>query len=266
MIKDGIELAERINKEIEKVLPVFGNVSENLIKMDMETVYDSLLLFARKNYLGKILWTKGQYRTSYVWKGSAAIRTDVSQVVIDMYNYLGKSIVDGKDYDYRKKYLDKLTQKVLNYDFTLEEIATPTQLQKELDDYKVPQAHVKGAWYSNSHLGTSYKKGDKPMWAYVHSPPWYPDTEVISFTWDTNIPNGFRPDVKTVAKRLIQPTINRFLKLTGETYKIPIRAIEIPEDIQEMIDKKAFQEKLKEKKEARLKARSNPNKLLHYFG
>jgi len=231
LVKEGLHIADEINKAIAEMIEKdYPTITDNSIKMDMETVFAALAIWSKKNYLGKVIWSKGQYRTTYMWKGSAAVRTDVSDIVMDMYNVLGKSLVDGKDSKYRRDYLKNLKKRLMNKELSIYEVGSPKQLKKSLKEYKTPVAHVRASIYSNENLGTRYRRGDKPMWAYVISPDSYPETDVIAFTKDTKIPSGFEPDREVIVKRQLQPTIDRFLSLVNESYKIPIEPFSIPDE------------------------------------
>lgn len=229
---DPIAVGKQIAKDITVSLQgdianLFGRynkpapISGANIELDMETVFEAMAIWAKKNYLGKIMWKKGVYRIEYDWKGRGDVRTDFSTLLRDLQVTLGKSLVDGEPWEKRKAYLDNLKHRLLDNEITLEEVGSPRQLKKALKDYIADQPHVRGAKYSNNHLGTRYTRGSKPMWAYVSSPEGYPRTDVIAYTADTVIPEGFVPNIQKTVKRLIQPTINDFLKLKGETYIIP---------------------------------------------
>lgn len=228
----GKKIAKDIGQSLLQELPnIFGTyvdgrvrpapIDGSNIELDTETVFESMAIWAKKNYLGKILWRKGIYRTEYDWKGRGDVRTDFSTFLRDLQIKLGKSLVDGETEEQRKEYLDDIKARLVGRQVTLQEIGAPRQLKKALADYIADQPHVRGAKYSNEYLGTRYTRGNKPMWAYVIPPEGYPPTDVIAFTEDTVIPNGFEPDLEKTLRRLIQPTIDDFLKLAGEEYKIP---------------------------------------------
>lgn len=221
-VAEGQKIAKKITTRFAREAPlIFGNISENRIVMNMETVFESLAIWAKKNYLGKISWKKGREMTKYDWKGMAAIRSDTMPLLRDLQNKIGKSLVDGESAEYRKEYLDELNEKFLSKLFTVQDLASPRQIKKPLEEYEVQQPHVRGGLYSNQYLGTKFGKGDKPAWVYIVPPSNYPPTDVISFTRNTDIPNGFKPDYTNIVDRLIQPVIDSFLSLVGEEYKLP---------------------------------------------
>ncbi len=231
LVEAGRAIATEITKSLTEDLPyMFSRVGgkkaalrDIKIELDMETVYGVMAIWAKKNYLGKISWTKGQYypEGKYKWKGRGDVRSDTSILTRDLQVVLGKSMVDIEPFANRVEYLDKLTTKIIDNKLTLAEVGIPKQIRKPLEDYVVKATHVRGAAYSNEHFGTRYGKGDKPMWAYVTSPRGYPKTDCISFTGETAIPDGFLPDYKIIVRKQVQPIINSFLKLVGEEYKIP---------------------------------------------
>jgi len=231
-VEAGKELADRISESLKKDAPTLFALNDNTparfkkfsIEMDMETVYESMALWRKKNYVGKVLWTKGQYVTKYIWK-NIGVRSDVSTLIREIRTTLARSLIDGGTPEQRRAYLNQIKKKLVDRECSLLEIGSPKQLNKNISDYKAPQTHVRGADYSNTYLGTSYKRGDKPMWAYVVSPPGYPSTDVISYTADTVIPNGFDPDYKLLIEKQIQPTIDWFLDIVDERYNIPADAL-----------------------------------------
>jgi DNA polymerase elongation subunit (family B) len=166
-------------------------------------------------------WKKGADRVDYDWKGMGAIRTDTSPLLRDLQEVLGKSLVDGEDLEYRSDYLRKLEKRLINNEIPLWDYAAPRQLKKLPEEYEVQQPHVKGSLYANKWFSERFKKNDKPRWVYVVPPPeGFEFTDVIAFTGNTEIPNGFQADVKKIVKKLIQPQIDRFLNIMGEDFQI----------------------------------------------
>ena len=224
-VEEGKKLASIITEDFHKDAPkIFGNIHENTIFMSMDTVFETLCIWTKKNYLGKLKWRKGKVRKNeYDWKGMGAIRTDTSPLLKNIQEVLGKSLVDGETTEYRLQYLQALAKRLENNELTLWEYGSPRQLKKSPEEYAVEQPHVKGAKYANENFGERFKIRDKPRWVYVIPPPLpIPQTDIIAFDASTKIPDGvFQPDIAKIVKRLVQPQIDRFLVIVNETYIVP---------------------------------------------
>jgi len=211
-------LAEAINQRLEERSTEWR--PDHLpwrIKIKCDAIFERLAIWSKKRYLGKYIWRKGEFRTGYEWKGLEAVRSDVSPLVRELQKKLGISIVEGRGAEERRAILEEIQGRITKREISFSEAASPRQLRKSPEEYKTLQAHVRAALYSNKHLGFNLKKGDKPKWLYVKAPLEYPETDVLAFLDEGDIPEGFEIDYEKLIEK-IQPKVDSFLSIVGERF------------------------------------------------
>ena len=81
-------------------------------------------------------------------------------------------------------------------------------VQKELDQYARPDAHVRGAIYANRYLKTNFGQGSKPKHVYIsHVRDTYPQTDVICFEYGGEVPGCFVVDMDVMQKKRVPRTV-----------------------------------------------------------
>lgn len=89
-------------------------------------------------------------------------------------------------------------------------------VQKELDQYARPDAHVRGAIYANRYLKTNFGQGSKPKHVYIsHVRDTYPQTDVICFEYGGEVPGCFVVDMDVMQKKGFQEPLKRVTDALG---------------------------------------------------
>mgnify|MGYP000486368796 CR=1 FL=1 len=207
----------------DRISPLlFGNIDPSHIRIEFETAFRDMVIFSKKRYVGRYMIKKGRPEDGYEWKGLEYVRSDTPQIVKNIQENLGISMLNDEPWSKRKEYLDKLADRIMNKELTFHEVGSPRQLKKDPEEYKALQPHVAGSLYSNVWLGTNFKKGDKPMWCYVNvEKGTVSNTNAIAYMSDTPIPDVYKIDYDKVIDRMIQPKISNFLSVMGEKYVMP---------------------------------------------
>ena len=77
-------------------------------------------------------------------------------------------------------------------------------------------AHVRGAIYSNTYLGTDFKRGSKPKRVYIKCvTAKYPQTDVLDFEYADQVPAEFIIDWETMMEKSIKQPISRIIEAIG---------------------------------------------------
>jgi DNA polymerase I len=125
-------------------------------------------------------------------------------------------VLEGKSYDEIQPVISEMIRKYHAREYTLDEIGIPGGIGKNLEDYETPDAHVRGAMYSNTYLGTHFGKGSKPKRLYIKQMPFkYPKTDVICFEYADEVPVDAVIDRDTMLEKTMEQPIRRILEPLG---------------------------------------------------
>ena len=180
-----------------------------------EKIYDRWMqLGTKKRYAGNIKWKEGNFfengKTSI--SGFEFRRADSMEVTAELQKKVIAMILDQKGFeevsDYIRGIIDRIDE---DYD-NIKEFALPGSINKPLEEYpnrQVPRA----AEYSNEHLGYEFGEGDDPFVYFVQStPPGLPNTDVVAFQWNEEIPDGFELDEEAIIERGIEKPIETIIE------------------------------------------------------
>jgi len=125
-------------------------------------------------------------------------------------------ILKGAEKSELKKYLGDVIKNYRKGEYSLEDIGIPGGIGKELKSYESPDAHVRGAIYSNKYLGTDFKRGSKPKRVYIKSvTSKYPQTDVLDFEYADQVPPEFIVDWEVMMEKSIKQPISRIIEAIG---------------------------------------------------
>jgi DNA polymerase I len=163
---------------------------------------------------------------------SAPITREVQERVLEM-------ILKGNGKIEVKEYLPEVLRMYRAGRCPLEKAGIPSGINKSLDDYTVLDAHGRGAKYSNTYLGTDFKRGSKPKRLYINRPSYnpntdekfkqnklsflnisnniYPDTDVICFEYPDQVPPELFRDIdwETMLEKTIKAPLIRIFEALG---------------------------------------------------
>jgi DNA polymerase I len=170
----------------------------------------------KKRYAGLLTWKEGVEAHEVSIVGFETERSDSPTVTRTIMKTLISMVLEGKEYGEIQPVISEMIRKYRAQEYTLDEIGIPGGIGKNLEDYENPDAHVRGAIYSNTYLGTHFGKGSKPKRLYIKQMPFkYPRTDVICFEYADEVPDNVKIDMGTMLEKTIEWPITRILEPLG---------------------------------------------------
>ncbi|MGA2917633.1 DNA-directed DNA polymerase [Methanoregula sp.] len=218
-----IVLARQIEKRLNESYAEFAknelNADYHFFSIKFEKIYARFFQAGKKKrYAGSLVWKEGKdvHETDIV--GFEIRRSDTPQITKDVQQHVMVMILDGKGREEIRKYLIDEVKKYRSGDYPLDKIGIPGGIGKDLNDYDIDDAHIRGAKYSNDHLGTTFGKGSKPKRVYIKNidpDSKYPPTNVICFEYGDQVPKEFHVDLDLMLEKTLQQPISRIIEALG---------------------------------------------------
>lgn len=170
----------------------------------------------KKRYAGNLIWKEGKEVDEIDMVGFEAKRSDSPPLTREVMKEVMNRILTGADLSNLKQYLGPIIKKYRTGGFPLDDIGIPGGIGKGLEDYGIDDAQIRGAKYSNEHLGMNFGKGSKPKRLYVKSVSGkYPKTDVICFEYGDQVPPEFVVDRELMLEKTIKLPLSRILEPIG---------------------------------------------------
>lgn len=211
-LNEGNRLTKLLNSSLTAFVKKFG-ASNHYMKLEFEKIYASMLVGAKKRYIGKIIWKENKEVNYNEYVGFEVRRSDSTKLARDIQRNVCDMILDTIEKDIILKYIRECTQKLKQQ--SVDMIAIPTKLEK--DSYYIEKEsdgiierkplnlpRVKAAEFSNRVLGTNFRAGSKFMMIYVN----HPETNSIAFDDTKQI-----EELKKVIDWRKTAQVNIFMKL-----------------------------------------------------
>jgi DNA polymerase elongation subunit (family B) len=191
------------------------------MKWEPEKNYSRLLqLNRKKRYAGNIEWKEG---TTYKEpkmdiSGFENQRSDSPPVTAELQEEVLRMILTGSEFEEVSNYIQSIIDKIDRDNDNVNQFALPGSINKDLEDYpnrQVPRASM----YSNEYLDYEFGEGDSPFVYLVdETPPELPNTDVVAFEWDEEIPEGFELDKEAIIERAVKKPIDSIINEMGWTF------------------------------------------------
>jgi DNA polymerase elongation subunit (family B) len=176
-IQVGNELMKIINTKLNDYVKQYG-LTKHYMKIEFEKHYKKFLAGAKKRYAGYVVWKDGQQTDQMEFAGYEVRRSDNSKVAKQIQRQIMTMILrDGKTRQEVFNYIEQEINKIRNLDYTYDQIALPTKLEKNIDEYEANLPQCRAAKWANKNINTEYSAGSKFMLLYVEDPT----TDVIAF-------------------------------------------------------------------------------------
>ncbi|HJK24650.1 MAG TPA: DNA-directed DNA polymerase [Methanocorpusculum sp.] len=193
---------------------------QNYFSIKFEKIYRRFFQGgAKKRYAGHLVWKEGQDVDKIDITGFEMKRSDSAPITREVQERVLEMILKGNGKAEVKEYLPEVLRMYRAGRCPLEKAGIPSGINKSLDDYTVLDAHGRGAKYSNTYLGTDFKRGSKPKRLYIkrsYNPETYPNTDVLCFEYPDQIPDGmFEIDWETMLEKTIQAPLTRIFDALG---------------------------------------------------
>lgn len=212
-------------KEIEEILNAsYGKFAlrelaadKHYFSIKFEKVYRRFFQAGRKKrYAGHLVWKEGEDVDKIDVVGFEIRRSDSPQITREVQHNVIEMILRGGAFDEVRAYLRDVITRYRRGEYSLDEIGIPGGIGKNLDSYENEDAHIRGAKYSNKHLGTDFKRGSKPKRIYIKTVTMkYPQTDVICFEYADQVPPEFIIDWETMLERTLKNPISRIIEPLG---------------------------------------------------
>ncbi len=220
-IEETISAARAIEEKLNKSYSEFAqkelNAETHYFSIKFEKVYARFFQAGKKKrYAGHLVWKEGKDVDEIDIVGFEIRRSDYPSITKTVQRKVMEMILHGAGYEVVKEYLGTI---ILDYRagrYSLDETGIPGGIGKHLDDYQTDDAHVRGARYSNDHLGMDFSKGSKPKRVYIKNvTAKYPKTDVVCFEYGDQLPAEFQVDRELMLEKTIRQPISRIIEALG---------------------------------------------------
>lgn len=220
-IESTIQMALSIEKRLNESYSDFAiatlNARKHYFSIKFEKVYRLFFQAGKKKrYAGHLVWKEGKDVDQIDIIGFEMRRSDSPQITREIQLNVMEMILRGKDFGAVKNYLGEIIRKYRRGEYPLDVAGIPGGIGKVLEQYENKDAHVRGAIYSNTYLGTDFKRGSKPKRVYIRNvTKKYPKTDVICFEYGDQVPAEFVIDWEKMLERTIRQPISRVIEAIG---------------------------------------------------
>lgn len=186
------EVVQKLNHELSKYFKEKYSLNECQIRLKSELYADRVLFFGvKKRYAMHVVYEKGRKCDYIKVVGLEAVRTDQSRFSKEFQKKLVEMVLRGSPPNEVLDFVKKSAEEMRNR--PLIDIALVKGIDKPLHQYKTKPPHVRAAIWSNIHLGTSFKQGDRVYFLWTKGP----GTDVVGFDEETvSKLNGVQVDWK----------------------------------------------------------------------
>ena len=96
-VLDSKKVVKEVNEFIDKLVREEFGVEENFLKMEGEVISDRILYHAKKMYMERVVWEKGEWlaEPKYDYRGFKIRRSDSSEVMDDLFEHVRDLIFDA---------------------------------------------------------------------------------------------------------------------------------------------------------------------------
>lgn len=241
-VEQSFELEKAINASYDTFARKQLNADSHRFQIEFEKLYRRFFQAGRKKrYAGHIIWKEGKDVDDIDITGFEYKRSDIAPITKEVQRTVIDLIVTSDGEEYRDAVADYLTDVIEGFEtgaLDIEEIAIPGGIGKRLTEYDTDTAHVRGAKYANTMLGTNFVRGSKPKRLYlkrVH-PDFFErmeaenglsvgtseiytefkrEQDVICFEFADQVPEEFEIDREKMLDRTLRKPIERILQAIG---------------------------------------------------
>jgi len=213
----------KINVYLKNYIEKFGVEKEyNIFDLEFEKIYKTIFFKrkadgkgAKKKYAGRLIWANGKEYDKIDVKGFESRRSDSPQIGRNFLKEVLKRIVYEEKYDNINKFVIDFKNKIINNEFTIEELALPIGISKSLNQYKGNPIHIRASRLANEKHKACIQAGDKIKYIYTKD-----SDGVIAFKdkmWD-----GYEIDYDKMIRRIIDLKVGPLFESLGWKYEYTI--------------------------------------------
>lgn len=207
--------------------------------IEFKEIHRKIFFKGRRRYASCLWWNEGQIidPPDLFKVGMESKRSDTSRFARELLDGVLRAwLVDGASIQTLAKTVRLAKEQMSNGTHRLEDIAFPSGLERQLEDYKGNNPRVRSRQFSNKYFGTRYYRGSHVKILYVKAKssggeldmfgnPKYSDhqksTNCIAFEVDEDIPSDFWAyyaiDYDRMLKRNITNRLEAIFEAEGTT-------------------------------------------------
>jgi len=216
-IRMAREIEQKVNASYSGFAQTVLSAEKHYFSIKFEKVYRRFFQAGKKKrYAGNLVWKEGSVVDEIDVVGFEIRRSDSPQITREVQRKVLEMILKGDGFDDVRAYLRDVIRKYRRGEFPLDEVGIPGGIGKDLTQYATDDAHIRGARYSNEHLGMDFKKGSKPKRIYIKAVTGkYPRTDVLNFEYADQVPPEFIVDWETMLEKTLKGPISRIIEPLG---------------------------------------------------
>lgn len=211
------DIEARLNASYGDFAKAELNADTHYFSIKFEKVYRRFFQAGKKKrYAGHLVWKEGKDVDEVDVVGFEIRRSDSPQITREVQRAVIEMILRGDAFSDVQAYLRNVIRKYRKGEYSLDEAGIPGGIGKSLDSYENDDAHIRGARYSNTYLGTDFKRGSKPKRVYIKNvTAKYPRTDVVCFEYADQVPPEFVVDWETMLEKTLKGPISRIIEPLG---------------------------------------------------
>ena len=232
-----IERARTLEAQVNESYDQFArerlDADDHRFDIEFEKLYRTFFQAGKKKrYAGEVVWSEGKHVTKVDITGFEYKRSDIAPYTKETQKHVIELIVNQEDDDEIRQYVYDRLEAIRDGHVDVNEVAIPGGINKELDSYDAPTAHVRGAKYANLLLGTNFGKDSQPKRVYLRDVDWewfedieaergldpqqndlYADfkrePDVICYDYIERLPGAFKIDWEKMIRKGLKGPIER---------------------------------------------------------
>ncbi|HON81455.1 MAG TPA: DNA-directed DNA polymerase [Methanoregulaceae archaeon] len=220
-LEETIGKARTIEEAVNRSYTGFARqelaVERHYFSIKFEKIYRRFFQAGKKKrYAGHLVWKEGKEADEIDVVGFEIRRSDSPQITRAVQKRVMEMILHGEEYESVRDYLADIIRNYRAGKYSLDEIGIPGGIGKDLSDYQTDDAHIRGARYSNEHLGMEFAKGSKPKRVYIKNvTAKYRKTDVLCFEYGDQVPPEFQVDWELMLEKTLRQPISRIIEALG---------------------------------------------------
>ena len=192
--EQGDRLEAFINKGFDNYAKSQG-LKKHRLRIEFEAFATRAIMVAKKRYAMKL--SDGRYKIA----GFQLKRSDAQIITKEVQETILHQILSGANKKETREYYHRIKDEILSGEHQYE-IGIPHKFTKRLDKYADSSA-IRGAYFSNEHLGTHIGAGDKCLIYHIKQiRAGLPTTTTLALEDDMEIPEGYTIDIRKHWERM----------------------------------------------------------------
>ncbi len=219
VLEIGDFLASEINSSYDSFAKQELKADEHWFSIKLEKIYKRYYQVGKKRYAGLLVWKEGQFVDKTEIVGYELKRSNYPRITKETQQKVFDMMLNEVDPAEIKEYVSRVITKIRRGEVSLEDIAIPRGIKKDMDEYLTQDEHIRGARYANEHFGEHLGEGSKPKKIFIKTVTGdYPQTDVVSTEYPGDLPSVFIVNYELMMEKTIRSPIEPILQDIGLTW------------------------------------------------